>query len=60
MNSLKAESNRIGRRVNMIQESFGSLKSVRLVQFVLAVFCTEMNSVASIMPVPSGVGIVIL
>ena len=32
--------------------------SPHVCQFVLAVFCTEMNSVASIMPVPSGVGIV--
>jgi len=35
-------------------------RSVRLDQFVLAVFCTDTNSVASIMPVPSGVGMVIL
>jgi hypothetical protein len=34
--------------------------ATRLDQFVLAVFCTDTNSVASIMPVPSGVGIVIL
>ena len=50
VNFLTSESNQIGRRVNGTQTEFAG-------QFVFAVFCTDTNFVASMTPVPIGVGI---